>query len=207
MADLIITPRKRFISWVFILSDISIILRTSHKTIFVGILEKPHILAWGIFETSRRRHGIDIFFDICWRRLKDVTQKISLLKCFWEVSEMFLSMEIWLRSLRDISCRLGWCVESSLLCCYLHSSYIQFFRCYVIIYGEMSTCSDEKPLYTSFRIISMSAVIFRYEYCYWIYLKANQNTQNILLEWPSNFPLVDKTVNKNMGSMDTKLLE
>ena len=38
------------------------------------------------------------------RRLKDVTKK----RCFWKVSEISLSMEIWLRSLRDISCRLGW---------------------------------------------------------------------------------------------------
>ena len=42
------------------------------------------------------------------RRLKDVTKKTSLLGCFWEVSEISLSMEIWLRSLRDISYRLGW---------------------------------------------------------------------------------------------------
>ena len=63
----------------------------------------------------------DIFSEICSRRLKDVTQntsflrclkdvtkKTSPLRCFWEVSEISLSMEIWLKSLRDIySCRLG----------------------------------------------------------------------------------------------------
>ena len=40
------------------------------------------------------------------RRLKDISKKSSLLRCFWEVSEMSLSMVIWLRSLRDISYRL-----------------------------------------------------------------------------------------------------
>ena len=41
------------------------------------------------------------------RRLKGVSKKTSLLRCFWEVFEMSLSMEICLRHLRDISCRLG----------------------------------------------------------------------------------------------------
>ena len=41
------------------------------------------------------------------RRLKDVSKKTSLLRCFWEVFEMSLSMEICLRHLKDISCRLG----------------------------------------------------------------------------------------------------
>ena len=54
-----------------------------------------------------RCFGKGIFFEMFLRRLKDVTKKTSLLRCFWEVSEISLSMEIWLRSLRDISCRLG----------------------------------------------------------------------------------------------------
>ena len=64
-------------------------------------------LFWDVFETSQRRHKKDIFFEMHLRRLKDVTKKSSLLRYFWEVSKMSLSMEIWLRSLRDISCRLG----------------------------------------------------------------------------------------------------
>ena len=66
---------------------------------------------WGVSETSRKRHLFwDIFetsYEIFLRRLKDVTKKTSFLRCFWEDSEISLSMEIWLRSLRDISCRLG----------------------------------------------------------------------------------------------------
>ena len=92
-----------------ILSDIAINLR------FIclwHIFEKPKILARDVFERSQRRDGKDIFFEICSRRLKDVTQKTSFLRCFWEVSEMSLSMEIWLRSLRDISCRLGIFIHS-----------------------------------------------------------------------------------------------
>ena len=70
-------PTKRFISWVF--------------------LTVPR----------QRRYTKDIFFEMLLRGLKDVTKKTSLLRCLWEVSEISLSMEIWLRSLRDISCRLG----------------------------------------------------------------------------------------------------
>ena len=44
---------------------------------------------------------------MCLKRLKDVTKKSSLLRCVWEVFEMSLSMEICLRSLRDISCWVG----------------------------------------------------------------------------------------------------
>ena len=40
--------------------------------------------------------------------LEDVTKKTSLLRCFWEVFEMSLLTEIWLRHLKDISCRLRW---------------------------------------------------------------------------------------------------
>ena len=56
-------------------------------------------------------------------------------------------------------------------------------------------------------MISMSAVIFPYEYCYWMYLKASRNTQNLLLDWLSTFPMVDKAANKNMESVDTELPE
>ena len=49
------------------------------------IFEKPKILARDVFETSQRRHGKDIFFEICSRRLKDVTQKTSFLRCIWDV--------------------------------------------------------------------------------------------------------------------------
>ena len=64
-------------------------------------------LFWDVFETSYRRHKKDIFFEMHLRRLKDVTKLTSLLRCFWEVCEISLSMKIWLRSLRYISCRQG----------------------------------------------------------------------------------------------------
>ena len=92
-----------------------------------------------VFKTSWRGHKKHIFFEMylrylkevtkrtCFemylRRLKEVTKKASflrcirnllktsqkrrLLRCFWEVFEMSVSMEIWLRHLKDISCRLG----------------------------------------------------------------------------------------------------
>ena len=65
-------------------------------------------LFWDIFETSWRLHKKDIFFEMHLRRLKDVRKKSSFLRCFLDVSEMSLSVETWLRSIRDISCRLGW---------------------------------------------------------------------------------------------------
>ena len=49
------------------------------------IFEKPKILGKYFFETSQRRHEKDIFFEICFRHLKDVTQKTSSLRCFWDV--------------------------------------------------------------------------------------------------------------------------
>ena len=88
-----------------ILSDISITLRKSYETIFVGIFEKPQDLAWDIFETSWRRHGIDIFFEICWRRLRDITHKTSFLRCIWVALKMSQksSFEMFLRGLWDVS--------------------------------------------------------------------------------------------------------
>ena len=90
------------------------------KSFLWRIFEKPKILGRDVFETSLRGHGKDIFLEMCSRRLKDTTQKTSFLRYlkdvtkktsflryFWEVCEISLSMEIWLRSLRNISCRLG----------------------------------------------------------------------------------------------------
>ena len=61
---------------------------------------------------SARNYFCGIFFDshkcfqdIFLRRIREL-KKTSLLRCFGEVFEMSLSMEIWLRHLRDISCRL-----------------------------------------------------------------------------------------------------
>ena len=69
-----------------ILSDIVMTLRKSHEIIFVWrIFEKPKILARDVFETSQRRHGKDIFFEMYLRRLKDVTKKTSFLRYFWDV--------------------------------------------------------------------------------------------------------------------------
>ena len=74
------------------------VLKTSYK----------RRLFWDVSKTSYRRHEKDIIFEMYLRHLKDVSKKASLLRCFWEVSERSFSMEIWLKSLRDISCRLGY---------------------------------------------------------------------------------------------------
>ena len=68
------------------LSDIVIILRKSHETIFVTYFRKTKNICercfWDVSEVSRKIH---IFFEISLRRLKDVTQKTSFLRCFWGV--------------------------------------------------------------------------------------------------------------------------
>ena len=66
------------------------------KTLFLRCI-------WDVLKTSQK----DSFFEMYLRCLKDVTKETSLLRCFWEVSDMPPSMEIWLRHLKDISCRLG----------------------------------------------------------------------------------------------------
>ena len=90
-----------------ILSDIAISLRKSHEIKLWHIFGKPKILARDVFETSQRRHGKDIFFEICPRRLKDVTQKTSFLKCFWDVLKTsqkgHLFWDVSKRSLRYLS--------------------------------------------------------------------------------------------------------
>ena len=86
-----------------------------------GILEKPQTLVrdvfeallkkhlfWDILNMFQRFHTKDVFFEMFLRRLKNVIKKSFLLRCFKEFSEMSLLMKIWLRSLRDISCRLGY---------------------------------------------------------------------------------------------------
>ena len=75
----------------FIRYCIVITLRKPHEIILWRIFEKPKILA-----KSQRRHGKDIFFDICLSRLKDATQKTSFLRGFWDV------LKTWLRSDWDL---------------------------------------------------------------------------------------------------------
>ena len=65
-----------------ILSNILVTLRKLHETILWDIFEKSRLLSGDVFETSQRRHGKDIFFEICSRRLQDVIQKTSFLRCF-----------------------------------------------------------------------------------------------------------------------------
>ena len=72
---------------------------------FCDVFEKPKILARDVCETSQKRQVKDIFFEVYLRRLKD-TKKISFLRSFWEISEISVSMEMRLRSLRDISYQL-----------------------------------------------------------------------------------------------------
>ena len=67
------------------LSDISNLnnpMEITRNQSFWGIFGKSQVLARDIFEMSQKRHGKNIFFEICFRRLKDVTQKTSLLRCF-----------------------------------------------------------------------------------------------------------------------------
>ena len=64
-------------------SDISIALRKSHKTTFVGVFEELQILAKDFFEMSHRRHTY--FWDFL-RRFKGATGKKTF---FWDVFETF----------------------------------------------------------------------------------------------------------------------
>ena len=52
------------------------------KSFLWVIFKKPKILARDVFETSQRCPEKDTFFEICSRRLKDVTQKASFLDVF-----------------------------------------------------------------------------------------------------------------------------
>ena len=68
-----------------ILSNISVNLRKSLESIFVGYFWKITNICerrfWDVSEMSRNRH----LSEICSRHLKDVTQKASILRCFWDV--------------------------------------------------------------------------------------------------------------------------
>ena len=66
--------------------------------------QKRH-LSWDTFETSQRCRMEDVFLEIYLKCLKDVSRKTSFLRCLWDVFEMSLSTETWLRYLRDVSCR------------------------------------------------------------------------------------------------------
>ena len=68
-----------------ILSDIVITLRKSHEVNFVTYFLKTKNACERCFWDAQSRLGKDIFFEICPRRLKDVTQKTSFLRCFWDV--------------------------------------------------------------------------------------------------------------------------
>ena len=91
----------------FIRYCVVITLRKSHEIIFVTYFWKTKILARDVFEKSQRRHGKDIFFEICFSRLKDVTQKTSFLRGFWDVlktsQEGHLFWDVSEKSLRYLS--------------------------------------------------------------------------------------------------------
>ena len=98
----ILAARNHFVGYFWIVTN-------TFKIYFWDISETSQNkhLFWDMFETSLRGHKKGIFFEIYWRCLKDVSKKISFLRCFWEVFEMSLSMEFCLRHLKDISCQLG----------------------------------------------------------------------------------------------------
>ena len=98
-----------------ILPNISVTLRKSHKTILWGIFEKSQIPARDVFETSQRCHGKDIFFEICLRRLKDVIQNTSFLRCIWDVLKTSQkSCLFWDVSERSLRCLFQWKSDSDL---------------------------------------------------------------------------------------------
>ena len=111
-----------------VLSDILITLRKPHEIIFVGrifynlwflmtcelcfwdvseggVTEKTSFLRyfWDVLKALQKRH---LFWDV-FETFQGRHKKSSLLRCLQGVTEMSLSMEIWLRSLRDIFCPLG----------------------------------------------------------------------------------------------------
>ena len=100
--------------------DISpLTLWKSDKIILWGIFEKLKILVRDFFETSQRRHRKDIFFEICSRCLKNVTQKTSFSRCFWDVlktSQKDIFLEMYLKRLKEKS-HLLWDVSKKFLRC------------------------------------------------------------------------------------------
>ena len=79
------------------------------KSILWGIFEKSQILARDVFKTSPRRHGTDIFFQICSRCLEDVIQKTSFLRFFLDVLKASQKSHlIWDVSKRSLRCLPQW---------------------------------------------------------------------------------------------------
>ena len=116
-----------FISWVF-LTVPHLLYQIFQK--FCGCRTKPFLwdifgqsqtLSRDIFETHQRSLRTDIFFEICsrhltekniffeihLRRVKDVTKKISFLRCIWDVlktsQKRYLLWDVSERSLRCLS--------------------------------------------------------------------------------------------------------
>ena len=54
---------------------VSVLRVPDPRSLVPGPRSQVLILDYAVFETSERRHGKDIFFEICSRRLKDVTKK------------------------------------------------------------------------------------------------------------------------------------
>ena len=74
--------KRRSIFWVL---STSTHLFYQHETIFEGYFWIVTNTSRYIFETYQRRHRINIFFEICFRRPRDVTWKTPLLRCLWDV--------------------------------------------------------------------------------------------------------------------------
>ena len=92
-----------------VLSDILITLRKPHEIILWDAFFIIYDFWWRasyVFETSQRRHGKDIFFEMFLRRLKGVTKKTSFLRCIWDVSrtsQKVISFEMFARGHWDVS--------------------------------------------------------------------------------------------------------
>ena len=83
----------------------------NHTKSFCGVFLKNCKYSWEIFW--------DMFFEICSRCLKNVTQKTSFSRCFWdalETSQKDIFLEMYLKRLKEKS-HLLWDVSKEFLRC------------------------------------------------------------------------------------------
>ena len=122
-----------------ILSDIVITLPESHETIFAGYFWKLQVIARDVFETSQRCHKIDIFFEVCSRPFRDVTQKTSFLRCICDVLKTSQKYHLfWDVSKRSLRCLSQWRSDWDLLET-SHAGWVVSFQICAEIWGILST--------------------------------------------------------------------
>ena len=107
-----VTSSRRHIKDIFYKMYLRHLQDITQKTSFLRCI-------WDVSKTSRKRRlsgdvlktsyiclEKDIFPDIHVRCLKHVSRKTSFFRCLWEVFETSLSMETWLKCVRDLPCWL-----------------------------------------------------------------------------------------------------